>query len=294
MKKVLLTGATGLIGKYAIKPLLEAGFEVFAVSFKQENKNTESELLHFVQSNLLNPSDIEKLFGQIKPQYLLHFAWDTTPGSYLESDLNYTWLEASLEMLKQFKLNGGKRAVFAGTCFEYDFQDKPLKEEAKTSPKTTYAKCKDKLHKQAETYCKENDISFAWGRIFYVYGQGEHEKRLFPNVINSLKNDKEVIITVGDLVKDYMFAADIAGAFVKLLGTDVQASVNICTGKPVTIKEIVSLIAKKLAKECFVKFEEKPNSEPKIILGDNSRLLNEVGYKPQFTLDKALDILIND
>lgn len=294
MKRVLLTGATGLIGKYAIQPLLDAGFEVFAVSTKHEEEKSKNERLFWIKADLLNLSNVKRVFEKVKPQYLLHFAWDTTPGSYLESDLNYKWLEASLEMLKQFGLQGGKRAVFAGTCFEYEFEAKPLKEDAKTAPKTLYAKCKDSLHEQAQLYCKNNDISFGWGRIFYVYGEGEHEKRLFPNVINSLISDKEVVITVGNLVKDYMFAADVAGAFVKFLDTNVQGVVNICSGKPVTIREIVSLIAKKTGKEYLIKFEDKPSKEPEIILGDNFRLLNEIGYNPKFTIDEALDILIND
>lgn len=294
MKRVLLTGATGLIGKYAIQPLLDAGFEVFAVSSKSEKEKTANEKLFWIKADLLNFSDIKKIFEQVKPQYLLHFAWDTTPGSYLESDLNYKWLNASLEMLNQFKSHGGKRAVFAGTCFEYEFKKDPLKEDAKTAPTMLYAKCKDSLNQQAQLYCKNNDISFGWGRIFYVYGEGEHEKRLFPHVINSLKNDKQVIITVGNLVKDYMFASDVAGAFVKFLDTNVQGVVNICSGKPITVKEIVSLIAQKTGKENLVKFEDKPSKEPEIILGDNFRLLNEVGYHPKFTMDEALDILIDN
>lgn len=294
MKRVLLTGATGLIGKYAIQPLLEAGFEVFAVSTNDEKEKVQSERLFWIKANLLDFSDIKRVFEKVKPQYLLHFAWDTKPGSYLESDLNYKWLDASLEMLKEFGLQGGKRAVFAGTCFEYEFEAKPLKEAAKTAPKTIYAKCKDGLHEQAQLYCKNNDLSFGWGRIFYVYGEGEHEKRLFPHVINSLKNDQEVVITVGNLVKDYMFAADVAGAFVKFLDTNVEGIVNICSGKPITIKEIVSLIAKKTGKEHLAKFEDKQSKEPEIILGDNFRLLNEVGYHPKFTMDEALDILIDN
>lgn len=297
MKRVLLTGATGLIGKYAIQPLLDAGFEVFAVSTKSEKEKGQSEKgvnVFWIQANLLDFSDVKKIFEQVKPQYLLHFAWDTTPGTYLESNLNYKWLDAGLQLLKEFKSHGGKRAVFAGTCFEYEFKNEPLKEDAKTAPKTLYAKCKDSLHQQAQLYCKNNDISFGWGRIFYVYGEGEHDKRLFPNVINSLKSDKEVIITVGNLVKDYIFAADIAGAFVKFLDTNVQDVINICSGKAVTIKEIVSLIAKKMGKEHLVHFEDKPSKEPEIILGDNFRLLNEVGYHPRFTMDEALDILIDN
>lgn len=291
IKKVLLTGATGLIGKYAIEPLLDAGFEVFAVSSTPHEKQGG---LNWVSANLLDSEDIKKLFEKVKPEYLLHFAWDTTPGSYLESDLNFDWVKASIEMLEQFNLYGGKRAVFAGTCFEYEFEDKPLNEvTSKINPISTYAKCKNQLRELASDYCDSKGISFGWGRIFYVFGEGENENRLVPKVINTLREDKEMSFSTGDLVKDYMFAGDIAEAFVKFLDSKVLGCINICTGMPVTIKEIVITIAKKLNKEHLVTFvDDKVSNQPKIIIGDNTRLANEVGFTPKYSLESALNILI--
>lgn len=297
MKKVLLTGATGLIGKYAIKPLLDEGFEVFAVSCRVCNEQISNDGKNWIKANLLDFEDIKKVFEKVKPEYLLHFAWDTTPGSYLESNSNFDWHQASLEMLKQFKINGGKRAVFAGTCFEYEFeyegQGTPLEEYGKLNPTSTYAKCKNLLREIATLYSNKNDISFGWGRIFYVFGEGEHGNRLVPVVINTLTQDKEMTFSTGELVKDYMFAGDIAEAFVKFLDTNVEGCINIASGIPLKIKDIVTLIAKKLGKEHLIKFEDKQVNEPKIILGDNTRLTKEVKYTPKHSLDEALDIVIN-
>lgn len=290
MKKVLLTGATGLIGKYAIEPLIKAGFEIFAVSSKVINDKSEN--LHWIKANLLDSKDIIKIFNQYKPEYLLHFAWDTTPGNYLESNLNKAWMNSSLKMLEQFKLNAGKRAVFAGTCFEYEFKDEPLKENGALNPETKYAKCKAKLNKLATKFCQESEISFGWGRIFYVFGEGEHEKRLVPVLINNLKQDKDVSVFSGELVKDYMFAGDIAEAFVKFLDTNVLGCVNICTGNPIKLKEIASIIAQKLGKEHLVKIDNKPSKEPAVILGDNTRLTTEVGFIPRYSFENAIDKII--
>ena len=294
MKRVLLTGATGLIGKYAIKPLLDLGFEVFAVSSIQETGNREQGTdLHWVKANLLDFNDIKKIFAEVKPEYLLHFAWDTTPGEYLESNLNFDWLGAGLEMLKQFKLNGGKRAVFAGTCFEYEFVDEPLNEtKTKLNPASTYAKCKNHLNALATLYSDKNDISFGWGRIFYVYGEKEHPKRLVPHVINSLREGKEVTITAGELKRDYMFAGDIAGGFVAFLNSDAKGCVNICTGEAPKIKEIVDFIAQKLDKKHLIKYVDDCANQPKLIVGDNKRLSSEVKYTPKHTLISGLEKML--
>lgn len=288
MKKVLLTGATGLIGKYAIKPLLDLGFEVFVVSSKDAKCKVQS--AKCIKANLLDFADIKRIFEEVKPEYLLHFAWDTTPGVYLESNVNFDWVQASLEMLKQFKANGGKRAVFAGTCFEYEFADELLNEsKTKLNPVSTYAKCKNHLNGLATSYCEKNDISFGWGRIFYVYGENEHEKRLVPHVIKSLSENKEVTITAGELKRDYMFAGDIAEGFVAFLNSDVQGCVNICTGKAPKIKEIVDFISEKFNKKHLVKYIDDSANQPKLIVGDNKRLSAEIKFSPKYTLTSGLE-----
>lgn len=291
MKRVLLTGATGLIGKYAIQPLLDLGFDVFVISSK-DIKCQESSA-KCINANLLDLNDIKRIFDEVKPQYLLHFAWDTTPGVYLESNVNFDWVQASLEMLKQFKANGGKRAVFAGTCFEYEFEDEPLNEtKTKLNPTSTYAKCKNHLNGLATLYCEKNDISFGWGRIFYVYGENEHEKRLVPHVIKSLREGKEVTITAGELKRDYMFAGDIAAGFVAFLNSEVRGSVNICTGEAPKIKEIVDFIAEKLDKKNLVKYIDESANQPKIIVGDITRLSKEVKFTPNYTLASGLEKML--
>jgi len=289
MKKVLLTGSTGLIGKYAIQPLLDAGFEVYAVTLTDEKSEGG---LNWVKANLLEAESLAQLFAEVKPEYLLHFAWDTTPGVYLESNINFDWLKTSLEMLKQFKLNGGKRAVFAGTCFEYEFQNEPIKEYDKLNPTTVYAKCKNYLNELATLFCQKNDISFGWGRIFYVFGAREHEKRLTGHIIKSLKQDKEVVISSGKLVKDYIYAKDIAGAFAKFLDTEVEGCVNICTGKPVSLETFAGKFAEKLNKSEFLTVKYEDRGEPPVIAGDNTRLTEEVGYKNFYSLDEAIDEII--
>lgn len=269
-KKVILTGATGLIGKEAIKPLLDCGFEVFALTIDKENTDCGIE---WINCNIFDELSVKNVFAEIKPDYLLHFAWIAT-GDYLMSDINYKFIDSSLNMLREFKNNGGKRAVFAGTCFEYKFKDEPLKETDELNPTTIYAKCKNELREKAQKYCLDNNISFGWGRIFYVYGHGENEKRLVPHVINSLKNNKEVVIENGSLIRDYMYSRDIAVSFVKFLDSDSEGIVNICTGEGVSLGEYAQIIAEELNKINLLVIKNEKTIQPKIIIGNNEKLIN--------------------
>ncbi len=290
-KRVLVTGATGLIGKELAKPLLEKGFEVYAITIDDENPDNG---IHWIKGNLFNADFIKKTMLDLKPNYLLNMAWCTT-GDYLNSDMNYSFLQAGIQLLTEFSKNGGKRAVFVGTCFEYQFKDSPLKEtDALQADRTTYSFCKNKLHEIADYYCTKNNISFAYGRIFYVYGHSEAKTRLTGMVIDKLSKNEQVVIKSGSLLKDYMYSKDIANAFVALMDSEVLGTVNICTGKAISIKEYVLEIAKQMEKESLVIFQDESSNQPPLIVGDNTRLIKEVRYKIIYDLKSGLKEIIGD
>ena len=89
-----------------------------------------------------------------------------------------------------------------------------------------------------------------------------------------------------------MYTKDIAGAFAKFLNTEVEGIVNICASEPISIKEYVLTLAKKIGKENLVKFQNEKTNQPPIIVGDNTRLLNEVGYTLKYSLEKAVEDLM--
>lgn len=288
-KKVLVTGATGLIGKELVTPLKEAGFDIYSITIDKDNPQNG---IHWIAGNLFDENSIKSVMEKVRPEYLLNMAWCTT-GDYLSSDINYKFLNAGINLLKYFKDNGGKRAVFAGTCFEYKFKDSPLKETDELDPqKTVYTFCKNKLHEIAEYFCKVNNINFGYGRIFYVYGRNEDKSRLTGMIIDKLSKNEEVIIKSGKLYKDYMYAKDIAGAFVALLNSKVESSVNICTGKAISIKDFALEIGRQMGKENLIVFKNEPSNQPPIIVGDNSNLLDNVGYKIRYSLSDGIKELL--
>ena len=284
-KTVFVTGATGLIGKELWTPLTKAGFEVYALAI--EDNLPQVPHIHWLKGNLFDPANINHLMAQIKPQYLLNMAWATT-GDYQVSNINFDFLCAGIQLLKAFYANGGKRVIFAGTCLEYAPQNHPIKETDPIAPPVPYALCKQLLFQSTQSFCTQNKLSFACGRIFYVYGKGEAPTRLTASIINSLQSGKTVSINHSQLVKDYMYTKDIARAFVALLGSSVQGAVNICTRQGISLAQYATTIAKLLGKENLLDLKELPTTQPLQIVGDNTRLTQEVGYTPTYTLKQAL------
>ncbi len=289
-KKVILTGATGLIGKETIKPLLDYGFEVFAIA---RNYSPLLNKVNFLQGNLFDKDFVQNSFEKIKPSYLLNLAWCTT-GDYLSSENNYDYLQAGINLLKCFKENGGKRAIYAGTCFEYKFKDTPLSEDDELDcEKNDYTFCKNKLREIAQYYCAKNEISFGWGRIFYVFGKDEDKSRLFGMVQNNLLNNISINVKTGQLLRDYMYSKDIGAAFIEFLKSDVEGCVNICSGETINIEDFVLKAAKLKGSENLINIEYQKSSQPKIIAGSDKKLKENVKYSLKYGIDSALEDILN-
>lgn len=288
-KKVFLTGGTGLIGKELWMPLAAAGFDVYALTVDDNMPSVPG--ITWIKGNLFDDALLAHTFARIKPQYLLNMAWAAT-GDYQTSNINFEFVRAGLSLLKYFAVHGGKRAVFAGTCFEYAFKDAPLKETDSVNPPNVYAYCKNALRGLAECFCQANGISFAYGRIFYVYGRGEHEKRLTASIIHTLKAEKRVQINHSQLVKDYIYTKDIAAAFTALLDSQTQGAVNICTGKGISLAEYARTLARLMGREDLLDLKTLPTNQPTSITGDNTRLTREVGFTPRYSLEEALKEII--
>ena len=284
-KKLFLTGGTGLIGKELWQPLTEAGFEVYALSIDEPLPQVPH--ITWLKGNLFDEETLSCFFTQIQPQYLLNMAWCAS-GDYQTSNVNFEFVRAGLNLLKHFAENGGKRAVFTGTCLEYAPKDAPIQETDALAPASVYAYCKNALRGLADLYCRQNGIEFAYGRIFYVYGKNEHPKRLTAAIINRLHSGEKVQIKHAQLQKDYLYTKDIAAAFTALLNSHVTGNVNICSGHAVTLADFATAVAHGLGKEHLLDLQTLPTDQPPYIVGNNTRLVREVGFTPRYTLQTAL------
>ena len=294
MKKVLLTGATGYIGKFTIKHLLSREYIVHAVSSKSFGKDApeNSENLFWHQADLLSTGETRKLVKAIGPTHLLHFAWFVEHGKFWNAPENLKWLSASLHLAECFTENGGRRMVSAGTCAEYDwtrpsiFSEKDLPDR----PQTLYGTAKTALSLTLEKYAAVDGLDFASGKIFFPFGMDELPNRLIPSVIISLLENKLAATSHGRQIRDYMFVEDIAEAFVALLDSDVRGAVNIASGRRTELKEIIELIAEIIGRPELLQIGAMAvgKDEPAEIVADTRRLTAEVNYNKDFDLRKRL------
>lgn len=300
MKKIVVTGANGFIGAHALHRLGKLGYEVHGVALEGEvlKEHASGRDISWHRLDLMDDRQRARLFEEVRPELLLHLAWYTEHGKYWTSDINLDWVRASLGMLKAFSRAGGERVVVAGTCAEYDWgraQQPCVEDVTPTQPGTLYGASKNALRLVASAFCRQNGISMAWGRIFQPFGPYEPRGRLVPSVTLSLLRGEQARCTAGDQLRDFMHSSEVASAFAALVHGRVEGAFNIASGRPVSIKELVTMIARKLGRPELVRMGAIPTArdDPPVLLADVKRLNDEVGWRPGGDLDAWLDDTID-
>lgn len=296
VKRVLVTGAGGFIGRHSLPVLVDAGFEVHALSRSPRQTEFDHDGVHWHKSDLFKNGAAQTVLNEVLPTHLLHFAWYAEPGRYWTAVENFHCVSASLALLQAFAEQGGRRVVMAGTCAEYDWNyGRCVEDVTPKTPATIYGSCKNALQDMLTIYAKQYDLSSAWGRVFFLYGPYEHPSRLVASVIRSLLQGQPALCSSGEQVRDFLHVADVASAFVALLDSEAQGPVNIASGEAMTIKNVVSEIAIKLGHPELLRLGARTSTSPQdplLLLADVRRLKEEVDWQPDFDLSSGLDATI--
>jgi len=203
----------------------------------------------------------------------IHLAWYVEPGKYLDSPLNHECVAESLALAQALIEHGCPRLIGAGTCFEVE------------APVTLYAQSKLRLFAELQKL----PLSLAWMRFFYLYGPGEHPRRLVPHVITSLLRGETVKLTPGGQVRDFLHVADVAAAVAAVTRSSLTGAVDIGSGVPVTAREVAETIGQIVGRPELLAFGAQPYAanDPMCVVADSARL-RSTGWKPNFTLEAGL------
>jgi nucleoside-diphosphate-sugar epimerase len=294
MKRVLLTGASGFIGYHCIEPLLARGYDVHAVSNAAHPNLRPDVAWHRV--DLRDSARVGALVDEIRPTHLLHMAWYVVPGKLISSPENFGWVTASLDLVRRFVDAGGQRIAICGSGYEYDWNYGYCSERlTPLVPNTVYGACKHALNLLVQSLAGQSNVSAAWGRVFFLYGPREHPDRLVSSVIRSLLKGEPARCSHGRQIRDYMHVQDVANGLVALLNGDVQGAINVSSGQATTLRDIVLTVGRLVGRPELVQLGAIParaNDSP-LVVGDNQRLLSEVGWTPQYDLESGLQQTID-
>lgn len=288
-ERVLITGGSGFVGRHCL-PLIDPNrFEVVAVGKEALSLSMAERKFQIHGLDLFDGEAIRLLLKEYRPKYLLHLAWEATPGSYWTSPLNHDWVEASFFLHEEFLKNGGERSVFAGTVAEYDWtQASPFSEDSSSlNPATLYGQCKLELFRRL---MKTKRGSFAWARLFYLYGPYEVPGRLVSGAFHCLYQGESFPSTDGAQIRDYLHVEDAARALLAILLSNATGAFNIGSGDRISVRQILEVIGRVTGRSDLIEFGkilQRPNDPPEIV-ADVTRLKNELKWRPRYSLEEGL------
>jgi nucleoside-diphosphate-sugar epimerase len=288
--KVLLTGATGFIGARVAHALVEAGAEVLAVVLPGDTHRLSAlPGVSFVEGDLLRPGGMDQAV-RAGADTCVHAAWYAEPGKYLSAPVNVDLAQASTHFAAALAKAGCRRFVGVGTCFEYDTDVGYLAETTPLAPRHLYSAAKVATFTMIRQIVAGTPMSFAWARVFYLYGPGEHPKRLVPAVMDALLRGDEARVTPGGQIRDFLHVDDVASALRAVASSDVQGPVNIGSGEPVTVAAIVEKIGAILGRTDLIRLgaQEYSPGDPMFVCANNA-LLKSLGWTRRYSLDEGLN-----
>lgn len=290
MKRLLLTGGMGFIGRQVQRALGVSEFAVHAIS-RHRSTTPLSNGVSVHTCDLMNPAEVQQVVRMIQPSHLLHLGWYTQHRRFWTAPENLDWAAATLNLFRAFQENGGERFVGVGSCAEYDWSGGWCSETGTAiRPTTLYGVAKDAVRRCLEMGSRGWNGSWAWGRVFFMYGPEEPHDKFVASIARPLLLGKHARCGAPDLRRDYMHVADVAGALIAVLRSVSFGPVNISSGEAVPLAEIARKIGALTGRGEFIEYGEfTPSPEnPPLIAGLASRLEQEFGFKPRFSLDTGL------
>lgn len=264
----LVTGCTGFVGRHVVAELERRGIPVRAVV------RTGGRPIGQFESVVETPD----LFAESAEWWatacrgvdtVVHLAWYAEPGKYLTSPLNLACLTGTCALAAGAIAAGIRRFIGIGTCFEYDVSRCLLDTSTPLLPTTPYAAAKASTFLTLSQILPGAGISFAWCRLFYLYGEGEDSRRLIPYVRSRIAANLPVELTSGNQIRDYLDVAEAARQIVDIASGALAGAVNICSGQPITVREFVGRIADESGGRHLLQFGARPNNlvDPPCVVG---------------------------
>jgi nucleoside-diphosphate-sugar epimerase len=239
---IFISGSSGIIGKQLIKQLklTYINATIYELIRKEDNTVENSIIIDLLN---MDAQKIDILFNKYKPRLFFHLAWCTNHSDYLVSTENILWEKITISLINSFYDSGGHKFIGIGSSIEYDWKNNttPYHEITASLNGNNWVYGQSKLNVFKYLSSLKN-ISYQWDRVFFVFGPGQTRNRLIPLIINNALNNSDALSINLNLSRDYISTFEIAKQIALMSTVSYSGSLNICSGRSISLDDLVSKI----------------------------------------------------
>ncbi len=300
---VLVTGATGFIGRALVNYLLQAGARVTClVRAHSLPQFPENKSLSLLVVDSFTPENVRLVLAKKSFEYVFHLAaYGVNPQQVEPLEMLHSNVDATIALLAEAKNWPLKGFIYTGSCAEYGVipQSQLVDEDHVLKPVTLYGASKAAAGTYALAFASQYQLPFVYLRLFGVYGPGEAQYRLMPYLIDLLSKKQSVDLSPGNQVRDFLYIDDVIQALITaalLQNNLTQRIYNICSSIPVTIREIAQSIAQTM--ECdasLLKFGERDYRPGEVmwLVGKNEAFKRDTQWHSCVNLTQGMSKMID-
>lgn len=299
MKRIVLTGATGMIGIALIQLCIENNMEIYALCHEHSKRMAyvpKHPLVHVIECNLdqMNELDVK---GKPSCDVFFHLGWDATIGDE-RNDVNTQIknIRYTVDAVMLAKRFGCHTFVGAGSQAEYGRFEGKLDANVPAFPDNAYGSAKLCAGQMSRIACEQLEIRHVWARILSVYGPYDSSKTMISTLINRLLDGEVPKLTRGEQMWDYLYCSDAAKALF-LLGDKGKNCKVYCigSGKAVKLIDYINVIREKINPEAELGIGEIPYHHNQVmhLCADIMDLQKDTGFYPEVTFEEGIQKTIN-
>jgi dTDP-6-deoxy-L-talose 4-dehydrogenase (NAD+) len=239
--KVLVTGATGFVGRHLVAALLARGCEIRAVARNVEIAKGMPWIndVEFVSADI-HAADLDVVALTVGIDALAHLAWPGLPNYRALFHFEHN-LMADYRFIKSAVEAGVQQVLVTGTCFEYGMQSGPLSESSAPQPSNPYGLAKHTLHLFLQNLQQELPFTLQWARLFYLHGEGQNPNSLLAALDRAIDTGEPSFnMSSGEQLRDFLPIENAAGYLAAILQRhDFDGVINCASGQPVSVRSLV-------------------------------------------------------